>query len=152
MSPVWAINCTLGNFSKPVATIILPKSPTFLGNFCKDVKIFHVSTEIIFGQLFIDIWRHFNGHTARETSFSFCEDIFKSLLLYLTCLKRVTTYLIEFKQLLKPGFVVVVKWSVCFPYTPPIRVRIRFKSTILIMYKLLEKNENKLKEAGKCPF
>ena len=82
----------------------------------------------------------------------FCEDIFKSLLLYLTCLKRVTTYLIEFKQLLKPGFVVVVKWSVCLLSTPPIRVRIRFKSTILIMYKLLEKNENKLKEAGKCPF
>ena len=30
--PDWTIYCTLGNFSKPGATIILP---TFLGNFCK---------------------------------------------------------------------------------------------------------------------
>ena len=42
---------TLGNFTKPVATISLPKSPTFLGNFCKGEKIFNVSSEIIFGQL-----------------------------------------------------------------------------------------------------
>ena len=49
--PDWAIYWTLGNFSKPVATISLPKSPTFLGNFCKGVKIFHFSSEIIFGQL-----------------------------------------------------------------------------------------------------
>ena len=34
-----------------VATISLPKSHTFLGNFCKGVKIFHFSSEIIFGQL-----------------------------------------------------------------------------------------------------
>ena len=43
--------CTLGNFSKPLATINLPKSPTFLGNFCEDDKIYHFSSEIIFGQL-----------------------------------------------------------------------------------------------------
>ena len=37
---------------KPLATIKLPKSSsTFLGNFCKDVKIYHSSIEIIFGQL-----------------------------------------------------------------------------------------------------
>ena len=36
----WAIYCTLGNFSKPVATIILPKLPTFIGNSCKGVKSF----------------------------------------------------------------------------------------------------------------
>ena len=35
----------------------LPKYPTFLGNFCKGVKIFHFYTEIIFGQLF-------TGHTG----------------------------------------------------------------------------------------
>ena len=29
----------------------LPKSPTFLGKFCKGVKIYHFSSEIIFGQL-----------------------------------------------------------------------------------------------------
>ena len=48
--PDWAIVCTLGNHSKPVATIIFPKSPTLLGNFYKDVKIIHFSSEIIFGQ------------------------------------------------------------------------------------------------------
>ena len=53
---------TLGNFLKPLATIDLPKSPTFLGNFCKVVKIIHFSSETIFGQLlqtFGDfIWSH----------------------------------------------------------------------------------------------
>ena len=42
---------TLGNFIKPLAAINLSKSPTFLGKFCKGVKIFHFSSEIIFGQL-----------------------------------------------------------------------------------------------------
>ena len=45
--PVWpelAIFCTLGNFLKPFATINLPKSPTFLDNFCKRVKIYHFSS------------------------------------------------------------------------------------------------------------
>ena len=36
---------------KALATINLPKSQTFLGNFCKGVKIFNFSREIIFGQL-----------------------------------------------------------------------------------------------------
>ena len=35
----WAVYWTLGNFLKALATINLPKSPTFLGNFCKGVKI-----------------------------------------------------------------------------------------------------------------
>ena len=55
--PDWAIYF-LGNFSKPVETIILPKLPTFLGNLYKGVKIFHFSSEIIFGQL-LDIWQLF---------------------------------------------------------------------------------------------
>ena len=45
------IFCTVGNFFKPLATIKLPKSLTFLGNFCKGIKIYHFSSEIIFGQL-----------------------------------------------------------------------------------------------------
>ena len=49
--PDWAIYWTLGNNSKPVATLILPKLPTLLGNFCKVAKIYHFSSEIIFGQL-----------------------------------------------------------------------------------------------------
>ena len=36
--PDWAIYFTLGNFSKPAGTIVLPKLPTSLGNFCKGVK------------------------------------------------------------------------------------------------------------------
>ena len=44
----WAIYWTLGNFSRHVAKIDLPKSPTFLGNFCKGVKMNHFSSEIIF--------------------------------------------------------------------------------------------------------
>ena len=48
--PDWAIYWTLGNFSKPVATISLPKSLTFLGNICKGVTIFNFCSEIIFGQ------------------------------------------------------------------------------------------------------
>ena len=42
-SPVWpdcAIYWTLGNFSKPLATINLPKSPTFLGNFVEKIYYF----------------------------------------------------------------------------------------------------------------
>ena len=36
-----------GQVLKPSAA----KSPTFLGNFCKGVKMYHFSREIIFGQL-----------------------------------------------------------------------------------------------------
>ena len=49
--PDWAIYWTLGNFLKPLATNLLSKSSTFLGNFCKDVEIYHFSSEIIFKQL-----------------------------------------------------------------------------------------------------
>ena len=63
MWPDWAIYWTLGNFVRPLATINLPKSLTFLWNFCKAVKIYHFSSEIILGQVFIDIWRLFSGHT-----------------------------------------------------------------------------------------
>ena len=48
---IWRFFCTLGNHSKLVATIILPKSPTLLGKFCKGVKIIHFSSEFIFGHL-----------------------------------------------------------------------------------------------------
>ena len=40
-----------GQLFKALTTINLPKSPTFLGNFCKGVKIYHFSSEIIFRQL-----------------------------------------------------------------------------------------------------
>ena len=41
------ISATLGNFSKSLATSYLHNSPTFLGIFCKGVKIFGFSSEII---------------------------------------------------------------------------------------------------------
>ena len=43
---------TLGNFLKTLARINLPKSPTFLCNFCKGVKIFKFSSEIILGKFY----------------------------------------------------------------------------------------------------
>ena len=52
MWPDWAIYLTLCTFSKPLATIILPKSPTFLGKFCKGTKILNFSSEIILGNFY----------------------------------------------------------------------------------------------------
>ena len=76
--PDWAIYCTLGNFSKPVATIILPKSPTFLGNFCKVFEIFQVASEVIFGQLLqtfgiflmVTLWTSPSRVSSSSSSFS----------------------------------------------------------------------------------
>ena len=52
-----------GQLFKAFTTINLPKSSTFLGKFCKGVKIFHFYSEII---LFLDIWQFSSGHTAKE--------------------------------------------------------------------------------------
>ena len=62
-----AIYWTLGNFLKPLAAINLPRSPTFLGNFCKGVEIYHFSSEIILDSFY----RHlaiFSGHTDSSSS------------------------------------------------------------------------------------
>ena len=59
----WAIYWNLGNFLKPLETINLPKSPTFCGNFCKGVKIYHFSKKSFCG----NFNRHlaiFSGHTV----------------------------------------------------------------------------------------
>ena len=65
---VWpdrAIFCTLGNHSKHLATIILPKSPTILVNFCKGVKIIHFLVKSFLGNFYrnlaIFIWSHWRG-------------------------------------------------------------------------------------------
>ena len=55
----WAIYWTLDNFINSLATITLPKYPTFLENFCKGVIIYHFSSEIKFGAIFTDIWWFF---------------------------------------------------------------------------------------------
>ena len=67
--PYWAIFWTLGNFSKPVGTISLPKSSTFFGIFVK------VSKSIIFEwnhfwATLKDIWWLFTGHTVLIWHFS----------------------------------------------------------------------------------
>ena len=60
--PDWAIYWTCGNFSKPVATVNLSKSTTFLGNLCKGVKILNFSSEIILGNFYRHLvtfyWSH----------------------------------------------------------------------------------------------
>ena len=48
---IWRFIGLWATFKSSLAPINLPKSLTFLGNFCKGVKIFNFSTEIIFGQL-----------------------------------------------------------------------------------------------------
>ena len=63
---------TLGNFLKTLAAINLPKSHIFLGKFCRGVKIFHFSREIIFGQLFMDIWQFSSGHTGWKSHMASC--------------------------------------------------------------------------------
>ena len=57
----------LGKFLKPLATINLPKSPTFLGNFCKDIKIFKFFSEIICGQLLYTFGDFFWSHCPVPT-------------------------------------------------------------------------------------
>ena len=62
VSPNWAIYCTLGNFLKPLATTNLPKSPTFLGNFCKGVKSIIFLVKSFLGNFYkhsaIFFWSH----------------------------------------------------------------------------------------------
>ena len=69
----WAIYCTLGNFSKPVATIFLLRSPTFFGNFfVKGVKIFRFSSEIILGNFYrhltIFYWSRWSEESTNDKS------------------------------------------------------------------------------------
>ena len=50
--PDLAIYWTLSNFLKPLATIKLPQSPPFLGNFCKGVKIIHFLVKPFLGNFY----------------------------------------------------------------------------------------------------
>ena len=63
---------TLGNFFKPLETINLPKYLTFLGNFCKGIKMYHFSSEIHFWATFTDIWWFLSGHTGGIPSWRRC--------------------------------------------------------------------------------
>ena len=57
---IWQFFCTLGNHSKLVATIILSKSPTLLGNFCKGLVKFLVNSYLgnFYRHWAIFIWSH----------------------------------------------------------------------------------------------
>ena len=65
MRPDWAIYWNLGKCIKPLATINLRKSPTFLGNFCKGVKIYHFSMKSFLGNFYIHL-AIFSGHTDKQ--------------------------------------------------------------------------------------
>ena len=63
--PDWAIYWTLGNFPKPLATINLPKSPTFSGIFWKGVKIYFFVEKLFLR----NFYRHlaiFSSHTGHQ--------------------------------------------------------------------------------------
>ena len=68
--PDLAILCTLGNHSKLVATIILPKSPTLWGNFAKGVKIIHFLVKSFLGNFYVNlaifIWSHWLSVKQRK--------------------------------------------------------------------------------------
>ena len=65
--PYLAIYRTLGNFSKPLTLINVPKSPTFLGNFWKGGKIFMFLVKSFLGNfnrhLATFYWSHCQGPT-----------------------------------------------------------------------------------------
>ena len=68
---IWALNsetrCFVvrSNVTRLGDLINLPKSLTFLCNFSKVVKIYHFSSEIIFGLLLLT-FGDFSGHTGEE--------------------------------------------------------------------------------------
>ena len=63
--PDWAIRWILGRFLKLLATINLPKSPTFVGNFCKGVKIYHLIVKSFWATNLEILW-FFSGHTVQS--------------------------------------------------------------------------------------
>ena len=66
MTRVTRLGDLLDKFLKALATINLPKSPTFFGNFCEGVKIYNFSSEIIFGQL-LQTFGNLFGHTEYDS-------------------------------------------------------------------------------------
>ena len=60
--PDWAIYWTLWNFSKPLAAINLPKSPTFLGNFFEGVKNYHFLVISFLGNFYRHLAIFFRSH------------------------------------------------------------------------------------------
>ena len=84
--PDWAIYWTLGEFLNTLATINLSKSPTFLGNFCKHVEIFHFTREIIFGQLLQTFGDFYWSHCCGATDLSLSSSVYAISLWLSLCL------------------------------------------------------------------
>ena len=97
--PDRVINWTLGNFLKPLATIYLPKSPTFLGNFCKSVKIDHFSSEFIFGNFYrhsvIFFWLHWTQLNVCQNSLFHCFSTFSPILFVYDIVSYVSAYVVS---------------------------------------------------------
>ena len=78
--PDWAIYCTLGNFLKPAATIILHKSPTFLAIFVEVTKslIFLVESFLakFYRHLATFYWSHWywSSNSFRFSTLDECEE------------------------------------------------------------------------------
>ena len=96
--PDWAIYWTLGNFSKPVATISLPKSPTLLGNFCKGVK----------NSFLGNFYRHLATFYRALWTQSASELVELTLYPFLTCQNHVSFLKSDLKLMSRTNFSVVM--------------------------------------------
>ena len=67
---IWRFIGLYATFQSLWKAINLPKSPTFLGNFCKCVKIFNFSREIILGNFYRHLAVLFWSHWPRSRSFT----------------------------------------------------------------------------------
>ena len=68
--PDWAIYWTLGNYSKPLATINLPNSLTFLGNFCNVSKSFILQVKSFLGNFYRHLAILYGSHCFLSFPFS----------------------------------------------------------------------------------
>ena len=82
MWPDLAIYWTLGNFLNPLAAINLPKSPTFLGNLCKGVKLIIFLVKSFLGNFFRHLAIFFWSHGPSLTHYPLPDKSFISFCYY----------------------------------------------------------------------
>ena len=95
--PDWAIYSTLGIFLKPLATINLPKSLTFLDNFYKGVKIFIFLVKSFLGNFYWHLAIFFWSHCCQAKYL--CE--IEALLTTIDAKNKSLGYLLPQRSLLK---------------------------------------------------
>ena len=76
--PYWAIYWTLGNFLKPMATISLPKSPTFLGNFWKVWQFIIFLVKSFLANFYTHL-AIFSGHTDNGPKVDVINDVLEEI-------------------------------------------------------------------------